>query len=201
MVSSLAKAKQLRLPAATTQSTWLWVSSGPQAELLLLQPAIISTLCFCFTAKRCHKAKAVPYQQPRVCSTKLSISHTKARCEGNSGLHKGPQPLQTVHNHLENKGRKWQSSFVHAALGNTQERSPCDCAWESSHPGLSGAQADLGTPAGWASQRLHTMAWPQQHRHSQPEQGLHREPMHSHTALDHKHSKALHHNPTATVCS
>lgn len=85
---------------------------GPGSPLALRQGScsfsqpLFSTLCFHFTAKRSPNVKAGPRQQPRVCSTNLRVSHTKTRCKGNSGLHKGPQPFQTIHNHLRNKTRR-----------------------------------------------------------------------------------------------
>lgn len=145
-VSSLAKAKQHRLHLQHS-------APGSGSPLALRQGSctssqpLLTTLCFHFTVKRSQNVKAVPQQQQHICSTKLRVSHTKARCEGKSGLHKGPQPFQTIHNCLENKSRKWQSRFVHAASGQqTQACSLCDCTWKPSHPGLSVAKADLGTP-------------------------------------------------------
>lgn len=106
---------------------------------------LFSTLCFHFTAK-CPETQRLCHSSSHVCSTKLTVSHTEAKCEGDSGLHRGPQPFQTVH-YLENKGRKWQSSSVRAAFGElTQACSLCDCTWQSSPPGLPAAKADLGTP-------------------------------------------------------
>lgn len=135
------------------------------------------TLCFHFTAKTSWNMKVVLCQQPHVCSRKPKVSHTKARCEGNSDLHNGPQPFQTIHNYLENKSRKWQSSFVHAAFGEQTVHGNHliqGCQW----PKLTWGQHQRRSRA---SQRLHTIACPQLHRHSQPGTGgwLHGETRHT----------------------
>lgn len=145
------------------------------------QPSF-STLCFHFTkVKRSQNVKVVPCQQPHVCSTKLKFSHPKARCEGTSSLHKGLQASQTIHNYLENRSRKWQSSFVHAAFG--EQTQACSlCAWQSSHPGLTVAKLTWGQhQQGSRAEAAHT-ACPQLHRHSQPgtRGWLHRETRHTH---------------------
>lgn len=126
--------------------------------------------------------KAVPRQQPQVCSTKLRISHTQTRWKGNSGLHKGPQPFQTIHKYLGNRSRKWQSSFVHAAFGE-QTCSLCNCTWEGiiSSRAVSGQSWPGDTSeAPRGSHRLHIIAHPQQHRHSQAGTGAwpHRDKAH-----------------------
>lgn len=107
---------------------------------------LFSTLCFRFTEKRSRNVKAVPRQQPHVCSTKLRVLHTKARCEGNSGLHKGPQPFQTYTTTLKTKAGNGRAALFMLPLGNRLRHAPSVTAhgnrliW-----GWSAAKADLGT--------------------------------------------------------